>query len=127
MLTLWHEEGREFDPRPGQYSRMSCSSDQVTGTVFPHLNMPFLPNSKYNYLEHCPRGEALIISHLRFSSNEVANDVKQLPFRPLLLLRKVYSLGPWRRDMVFMVIIMLGLGIFPKGFFRGHFSRWLRS
>ena len=25
--------GREFDPRPGQYSRMSFSSDQVTGTV----------------------------------------------------------------------------------------------
>ena len=38
------------------------------------------------YLEHCPRGEALIISHLRFSSNEVASHVKQLPFRPLLLL-----------------------------------------
>ena len=31
--------------------------------------MPFLPNSKFI----CPRGEALIISHLRFfSSNEVA-------------------------------------------------------
>ena len=40
-------EGREFNPRPGQYSRMSFSSDQVTGTVFPHLNMPFLPNSKF--------------------------------------------------------------------------------
>ena len=40
-------EGCEFDPRPGQYSRMSFSSDQVTGTVFPHLNMPFLPNSKF--------------------------------------------------------------------------------
>ena len=63
------------------YSRMSFSSDQVTGTVFPHLNMPFLPNSKI-YLEHCPRGEALIIIHLRFSSNEVASHVKQLPFRP---------------------------------------------
>ena len=32
------------------------------------------------------RGEAIIISHLRFSSNEVASHVKQLPFRPLLLL-----------------------------------------
>ena len=41
----------------GQYSRMSFSSDQnqiisfssgqVTGTVFPHLNMPFLPNSEF--------------------------------------------------------------------------------
>ena len=39
--------GREFDPRPGQYCRMNCSSDQVTGTVFSHLNMPFLPNSKF--------------------------------------------------------------------------------
>ena len=29
--------------------------------------------------------EALITSHLRFSSNEVASHVKQLPFRPLLL------------------------------------------
>ena len=29
--------------------------------------------------------------------------------------------------MVFMVKITLGLGIFPKGFLRGPFSRWLRS
>ena len=47
MLTPRRAEGREFDPRPGQYSRMSFSSDQVTGTVFPHLNMPFLPNSEF--------------------------------------------------------------------------------
>ena len=47
MLTPRCAEGREFDPRPGQYSRMSFSSDQATGTVFPHLNMPFLPNSKF--------------------------------------------------------------------------------
>ena len=39
--------GREFDPRPGQHRRMSFSSDQVTGTVFPHLKMPFLPNSEF--------------------------------------------------------------------------------
>ena len=39
--------GREFEPRPGQYSRMSFSSDQVTGTVFPHLKIPFLPNSEF--------------------------------------------------------------------------------
>ena len=26
--------GREFNPRPGQCSRMSFSSDQVTGKVF---------------------------------------------------------------------------------------------
>ena len=38
MLTPRRAEGCEFDPRPGQYSRMSFSSDQVTGTVFPHLN-----------------------------------------------------------------------------------------
>ena len=42
MITL-----SEFEPRPGQYSRMSFSSGQVTGTVFPHLNMPFLPNSEF--------------------------------------------------------------------------------
>ena len=47
MLTLQRAEGREFDPRPGQYSRMSFSSDQVTGMVFPNLNMPFLLNSKF--------------------------------------------------------------------------------
>ena len=37
------------DPRPGQYSRMSFSSDQVTGTVFSHLKIPFLPNSEFIY------------------------------------------------------------------------------
>ena len=47
MLTPWRAEGCEFDPMPGQYSRMSFSSDQVTGTVFSHMNMPFLPNSKF--------------------------------------------------------------------------------
>ena len=36
-----------FDPRPGQYSRMSFSSNQVTGTVFSHRKMPFLPNSEF--------------------------------------------------------------------------------
>ena len=47
-LKLRSAGGREFvEPRPGQYSRMSFSSDQVTGTVFPHLNMPFLPNSEF--------------------------------------------------------------------------------
>ena len=49
MLTPQCAGGREFEPRPGHYSRMSFSSDQVTGTVFPHLNMPFLPNSKFIY------------------------------------------------------------------------------
>ena len=46
-LKLRCAGGREFEPRPGQYSRMSSSSDQVTGTVFPNLNMPFLPNSEF--------------------------------------------------------------------------------
>ena len=46
-LKLRCAGGREFDPRPGQYSRMSFSSDQVTGTVFSHLNIPFLPNSEF--------------------------------------------------------------------------------
>ena len=46
-LKLRCAGGREFEPRPGQYSRMSFSSDQVTGTVFPHLKMPFLPNSEF--------------------------------------------------------------------------------
>ena len=46
-LTMFEAGGREFDPRPGHYSRMSFSSDQVTGTVFSHLNMPFLPNSEF--------------------------------------------------------------------------------
>ena len=84
-MRLRRAEGREFDPRPGQYSRMSFSSDQVTGTVFPHLN------SFQIYLEHCPRGEALIIGHLRHSFNEVASHVKQLPFRPLLLSLYLFS------------------------------------
>ena len=47
MLTLRCAGGREFEPRPGQYSRMSYSPDQVTGTVFSNLNMPLLPNSKF--------------------------------------------------------------------------------
>ena len=33
MFEATCAEGRKFDPRPGQYSRMSFSSDQVTGTV----------------------------------------------------------------------------------------------
>ena len=46
-LKLRCAEGREFEPRPGQYSRMSFSSDKVTGAVFPHLNMHFLPISEF--------------------------------------------------------------------------------
>ena len=47
VLNRRRAEGGEFDPRPGQYSRMSFSSVQVAGTGFPNLNMPFLPNSKF--------------------------------------------------------------------------------
>ena len=36
-------------PTTSIVSRMSFSSDQVSGTVFPHLNMPFLPNSEFIY------------------------------------------------------------------------------
>ena len=59
--------GREFDPRPGHYSRMSFLSNQATGTVF-SSECAFL--SKFLiYLEYCPRGEAVIITgHLRLSS-----------------------------------------------------------
>ena len=62
---------------------MSFSSDQVTGTVFPHLKMPFLPNSEfiYNFVlvgsdNYRPSAPLLY---------EVASHVKQLPFRPILL------------------------------------------
>ena len=35
------------NPDRGNYSRMSFSSGQATGTVLPHLNMPFPPNSEF--------------------------------------------------------------------------------
>ena len=47
--------GREFNPRPGQYSRMSISSDQVTGKVFSSEHA--FPSKFWIYLKHCPRGE----------------------------------------------------------------------
>ncbi len=50
--------GREFNPRPGQYSRMSFSSDQVTGKVF--SSEYAFPSTFLIYLEHCPRAEAVI-------------------------------------------------------------------
>ena len=55
-----------FDPRPGQYSRMSVSSDQETGTVFSSEHA--FPSKFWIYLEHCPRGEAVSIGHLHLSS-----------------------------------------------------------
>ena len=77
MLTLRRVEGREFDPRPGQYSRMSFSSDQVTGTVFLDLNMPFLPNSKFNK-NIVLVGKQKLQSISTFLYNiEVANHVKK--------------------------------------------------
>ena len=39
---------------------------------FPSTEYAF-PSKFEIYLEHCPRGEAFIISHLRLSSNEVAS------------------------------------------------------
>ena len=92
MLTPGRAEGREFDPRPGQYSRMSFSSDQVTGTVFPHLNMPFLPNSKF-ILNIVLVGKQKLQSISTFLYNiEVASHVKKLQFRPYILLYILYIL-----------------------------------
>ena len=42
--------GREFNPRPGQYSRMSFSSGQVTGKVFSPEHA--FPSKFWIYLEH---------------------------------------------------------------------------
>ena len=45
--SCWHYGVRKVvSSIPGR-GNMSFSSDQVTGTVFPHLNMPFPPNSKF--------------------------------------------------------------------------------
>ena len=49
-----------------QYSRMSFSSDQVTGEVFSSEHA--FPSKFWIYLEHCPRGEAVITGHLSLSS-----------------------------------------------------------
>ena len=83
MLTPRRAEGREFKPRPGHYSRMSFSSDQVTGTVFPHLNMPF----------HCPRGEAEITVDLDFPLLvlEVASHVKNCHSSPYIIIIIVFG------------------------------------
>ena len=86
MLTLRRAEGREFDPRPGQYSSMSFSSDQVTGTVFLHLNMPFHPHFKF--IENIVLvGKQKLQSISTFLYNiEVASHVKKLPFRPNIII-----------------------------------------
>ena len=57
--------------RGNKYSRMSFSSDQVTGTVFSSEHA--FPSKFRIYLEHCPRGEAAITGHL--------HHLKKLPFR----------------------------------------------
>ena len=58
-LTMFEATGgREFDPRSGHYSRISFSSDQVTGTVFSSVHA--FPYKLLIYLEHYPRGEAVI-------------------------------------------------------------------
>ena len=71
----------------GQYSRVSCSSDQVTGTGFPHLKMPFLPNSEF--IENI----VLVGSGNYRPSAPLLYGVKQLPFRPLLLSVLALFLG----------------------------------
>ena len=38
--------GREFDPRPGHYSRMSFNSTRQL-VQFSHLNVPFFLNSEF--------------------------------------------------------------------------------
>ena len=85
-MAEWCVGGREFEPRPGQYSRMSFSFDQVTGMVFPYLKMPFLQNSElilFRTLSSWGSGNYRPSAPLLY---EVASHVKQLPFRPLLLL-----------------------------------------
>ena len=82
MLTPRRAEGREFEPRPGHYSRMRFSSDQVTGTVFPHLNIPFLPNSKF--IENIVLvGKQKLQSISTFLYWYYRGLDKKLPFRPI--------------------------------------------
>ena len=64
----------EFDPRPGQYSRMSFSPDQVTGTVFSHLKMPFQILNLFRTLSSWGRGNYRPSAPLLY---EVASHVKQ--------------------------------------------------
>ena len=62
-----------------------CLSALVSWThmCVSHMSDAGMTTDIYIRAVTCPRGEALITSHLRFSSNEVASHVKQLPFRPL--------------------------------------------
>ena len=84
-LKLRRAEGREFEPRPGQYSRMSFSSDQVTGTVFSHLDMPFLLNlfttlSSWGSDNYRPSAPLLY---------EVASHVKKTAIPAIIITRQV--------------------------------------
>ena len=67
-LKLRCAEGREFDPLLGQYSRMSFSSDPGDWYRTVSSSEHAFPSKFWIYLEHCPRGEAVIIGHLRVSS-----------------------------------------------------------
>ncbi len=61
------------------------SSDQVTGKVFSSEHA--FPSKYWIYLDHCPRGEAVITGHLRVSFRLWGSQPrKKLSFRPLLLL-----------------------------------------
>ena len=81
-LKLRCAGGREFDPRPGQYSRMSFSSHQVTGTVFSHLKLSFQILNLFRTLSSWGSDNYRPSAPILY---EVASQVKQLPFRPLLL------------------------------------------
>ena len=74
-LKLRCAGGREFNPRPGQYSKMSFSSDQVTGKVFSSehaFSSKLCSEFIYNITSDCPRGPVAWGSstghHLRLSS-----------------------------------------------------------
>ena len=76
--------GREFDPRPGQYSRMSFSSDPGDWygfLIWTCLSIQIL--NLFRTLSSWGSGNYRPTAPLLY---EVASHVKKLPFRPLLLL-----------------------------------------
>ena len=78
MLTPRRAEGREFEPRPGHYSRMSFFIRPGSWHGFPAYEYAF-PFKFKIYLEHCPRGEAELTVDLDFPLLvlEVASHVKK--------------------------------------------------
>ena len=48
MLIQWSAGGREFEPRPGHYSRRVFSPTRQL-VRFSHLNVPFFPNYEFIY------------------------------------------------------------------------------